>query len=67
MNRKPNSQELWSAASMVQRRHGAGAPLFVAERIGALALAGDQEGVNTWRAIARCLDQLRADGKISYQ
>lgn len=52
---------------MVQRRHGAGAPLFVAERIGALALAGDQEGVNTWRAIARCLDQLRADGKISYQ
>jgi hypothetical protein len=51
---------LWSAAAMVQRQHGDDAPLFVATRIGALALAGDVEGVENWRAIAARLDQLRA-------
>jgi len=31
----------------------------VAERIGALGVAKDVEGIATWRAIARRLDQLR--------
>jgi hypothetical protein len=44
--------ELWSAANMVLKQHGERAPMFVAERIGALALEGDMAGVATWRAIA---------------
>ncbi len=38
--------------------HGPGAARYVAERIGALALAGDQAGVDRWKAIASKLDQL---------
>lgn len=45
--------ELWSAANRVLATHGERAPLFVAERIGALALAGDAEGIAVWQAIAR--------------
>jgi hypothetical protein len=37
---------------MVIEQHGDHAPMFVAERIGALAVAGDQAGVDTWQAIA---------------
>lgn len=51
--------ELWACANEVLRQHGDGAPVFVAERIGALALSGDMEGVRTWRAIARRVDQLQ--------
>lgn len=53
--------ELWSAANMVLTTHGERAPVFVAERIGALALAGDVEGVAVWQAIARRLSELGAD------
>lgn len=53
--------ELWACANEVLRQHGDGAPLFVAERIGAPALAGDMEGVRTWRAIARSVDQLQRE------
>jgi hypothetical protein len=45
--------ELWSAANMVLKQHGERTPIFVAERIGALALEGDMDGVETWKAIAR--------------
>jgi hypothetical protein len=45
--------ELWAAANMVLKQHGQRAPVFVAERIGALALDGDMAGVETWKAIAR--------------
>lgn len=50
--------ELWAVASHVLRQHKDEAPLFVAERIGALALAGDAAGVGTWKEIARRLVQL---------
>jgi hypothetical protein len=43
---------------MLLRRHGEHAPARVAERIGELALAGDEEGVAMWREIARCVEQL---------
>jgi len=58
-------RELWSAAAMVQRQHGDQAPRFVAERIGALAVAGDAAGIEAWRAIAARLDQLTraSDGR----
>lgn len=52
--------ELWACANEVLRQHGDEAPLHVAERIGALALAGDAAGVETWKAIAARVDQLRS-------
>ncbi len=52
--------ELWACASRVQSDHAENAPLFVAERIGAFALAGDRAGVETWKAIAARLEQLRS-------
>ena len=52
--------ELWAVANQVLTRHGEHAPLFVAERIGALSLAADADGIATWQAIAHRLDQLRA-------
>lgn len=51
-------RELWACALEVERQHGANAPVFIATRIGALALASDMAGVATWRAIAGRLDKL---------
>lgn len=51
--------ELWSVASTILRRHGEDAPLFVAERIGALALLEDWDGVSAWKGIAARMDMLR--------
>ena len=57
-------EERWAEAMAVQRQHGERAPLHVAERIGALALAGDEEGVQRWREIAIQLDRfLRPEGR----
>jgi len=55
-------KELWACALLVEREHGERAPLWIAERIGALALAGDAAGVERWKAIAACLDSLRRGG-----
>jgi len=53
-------RELRACALLIERQHGEGAPLWIATRIGELALAGDMAGVERWRAIAACLDQLRS-------
>jgi len=53
-------RHIWACALAVEKQHGKGAQLFVAERIGALALAGDGEGVAMWKAIAVRLDALRS-------
>lgn len=53
-----SDRELWACANQVLESHGEKAPVFVAERIGALALAGDMDGIANWKAIARRLDQL---------
>jgi len=52
--------ELWAAADATLKLHGEDAPLFVAERIGALAAEGDSEGVAAWQAIARRMGKLSA-------
>jgi hypothetical protein len=54
--------ELWACAHTVVRQHGEKALLHVAERIGALALAGDEKGVATWKAIAQRIDRLSRPG-----
>lgn len=51
--------ELFAAAEHVRKEHGDKAPAFIAERIGALALAGDAAGVATWKAIAARSEALR--------
>lgn len=56
-----SERELWACAAEVMRQHGDGVELFVAERIGALALEGDAEGIRTWKAIARRVVALKAE------
>ena len=58
-------EELWSIALHLERKHGERAPVFVAERIGALALAGDMAGIETWKRVAARLDVLRVGGAIN--
>ena len=53
-----SDRELWACANEVLRQYGDEAPVRVAERIGALALAGDAAGVEVWWGIARRLEQL---------
>jgi hypothetical protein len=50
--------ELMACALAVRKQYGDQAPLHVAEQIGALALAGDLDGIATWKAIAGRLDAL---------
>ena len=56
-------EEYWAIALHLERKHGELAPAFVAERIGALAIADDVAGIETWKRIARKLEALRA-GKM---
>lgn len=50
----------WRLAEVlaIQKRHGDEAPRWVAERLGALALADDVGGVERFKAIAARLDDL---------
>lgn len=57
-------QERWAEALAVQRIHGTGARAHVAERLHALALAGDTAGVERWREIAVRLDRLTRPGTL---
>ena len=60
-----SDRELWACAQQVIEQHGDRAPMFVAERIGALAIEGDKVGVVTWMMIAARVEQLtelRKDG-----
>ncbi|WP_376748847.1 DUF6961 family protein [Sphingobium yanoikuyae] len=50
--------DLWAAAQQVIKQHGAKAPVYVTQRIGELAAAGDLDGVQAWQAIAERVDQL---------
>ncbi|WP_144094487.1 DUF6961 family protein [Croceicoccus sediminis] len=50
--------ELWACANQVLKTHGDDAPLHVAEQIGALALARDEAGIATWKAIAKRVAEL---------
>lgn len=49
---------------MLLRRHGDGAAVRVAGRIGELALAGDREGVLFWKRIALKMDQILHPGAV---
>lgn len=51
-------RHVWACALAVQNLYGPRAALHIAERIGALALQGDSEGIAMWKAIATRLDVL---------
>lgn len=53
-------RERWAEALAIERQHGDQAHRIIAERIGALALKGDSEGIARWKAIATRLDALRS-------
>ena len=55
---KTSGQERLAEAMAVQRLHGDEGPLWIATRIGALALAGDRAGVERFRAIAAAYEGL---------
>lgn len=56
---------VWACALAIEKQYGSRAPLHVAERIGALAQAGDVDGVMMWRAIAVRLAALTVrDGSV---
>lgn len=50
--------ELWACANQVMKAQGDKVAHYVAEQIGTLALAGDEEGIKTWQAIARRITEL---------
>ena len=56
-------QERWAEALAIERLHGDRAPVWIAERIGALALAGDAAGVERFREIAKRMEELRRHGR----
>jgi len=56
-----SDRELWACANEVLKTHGNKSTLFVAEQIGALFLAGDEDGIKTWQAIARRITELSSD------
>jgi len=51
-------EERWAEALAIERIHAEDAPVWIAERIGALALAGDDAGVQRLKQIAARLDQM---------
>lgn len=53
--------EIWACALEVERQYGDDAPRHIAERIRDLSLAGDEAGVETWKAIADRYDRLSPD------
>ena len=59
--------ELWACANEVFKTLGDKAPLHVAERLGALSLKGDEEGIRTWQEIARRNEALKGPTSATKQ
>ena len=49
----------WRAAHLLLRQHGKDAELHAAQRVDALAEAGDVAGCRGWRQVLAALDELR--------
>jgi len=60
-----NDRELWAAALMVLRQHSGDAHVFAAERLGALAQAGDAAGVQVRQGIAKRISAMVFEGQQS--
>lgn len=53
--------ELWACAQQVVSAQGENAAHYVAEQLGAVALAEDLGGIRTWQAIAQRIAELQSD------
>jgi len=53
-------EEQIAEALAIERIHGDGALMFIAQRIGAAVLAGDEAGVARWNSVAEKLEELRS-------
>ena len=60
-------QEIWGIALWVDKNHGEGGSKFIAEQIGRLASAGDDEGISLWREVAQRYERLIATGVTTLQ
>lgn len=54
--------ENWAIASTLLIKYSDDAPLHIAARMGELAMAEDADGIERWKDIARCVDQLMHRG-----
>ena len=52
-------KEQWAIALYVEKHHGADGPRSIAEKIGKLALEGDAEGIEMWKAVAARYEKLQ--------
>lgn len=57
-------QVLLGAAMMLLKRYGDHAPAKVAQRIGKLAMEGDDLGVAAWKVIAKHMAEIMRAGPI---
>lgn len=55
--------EIWACARAIEVNYWEDGPKHIAERIGQLALSGDNAGVTTWKRIASAYDALTNGGK----
>lgn len=46
------------------KHSGENAPVFIAERLGMMAAAGDAKGIATWQAIAHRVNDLMGKGTV---
>jgi hypothetical protein len=60
-----SDRDLWALTIRVERDHGAGAPRYIAERIGEAAVADNRAGIDLWKAVAARFDQLRPQRSLS--
>jgi hypothetical protein len=54
--------ENWAIASTLLTKCGNDAPLHIPASMGKLAMAEDAEGMERWKDIAPCMDQLMRRG-----
>lgn len=54
-----HDRHVLACALWVEKHHGDRGPVFIAERIGTLALERDADGATTWRALSDRFDALQ--------
>ena len=59
-----SDEELWATAHYVMKHSGENAPVFIAERLGMMAVNGDAKGIATWQAIAARVSDLMSNGTV---
>lgn len=56
--------ELWACAHKVLHQHGDGVEDFITERIAAMAIKNDLNGIATWQNIARKVMALQDRSRV---